>query len=100
MMKSFHLLVSAAVIGAMLTLSPQADARRDNQKDARQQMRAGEIRPRSEIEANVVPRMRGMRYLGFSYDPDAFIYILRFIRGEQVVDVVVDARSGAILEQR
>lgn len=100
MMKPFHILTSALTLASVLTFSPQTEARRDNQKDARQQMRAGEIKPRSEIEANVIPRMRGMRYLGFSYDPDALIYILRFIRGEQVVDVVVDARSGAILEQR
>ena len=96
----FHLFLSVAAFGSILAVSPSAEARRDNQKDARQQMRAGEIKSRSEIEANVVPRMRGMRYLGFSYDPDLLVYTLRFIRGERVVDIFVDARSGAILQRR
>ncbi len=100
MMKTSALITSALVALSLVGMPAPADARRDNQDDARKQMRSGEIKSRSEIEKRVVPKMKGMRYLGFSYDPDTLVYTLRFIKGQRVVDVFVDARSGAILRRR
>ena len=102
-MKKFTAFTAAILAGLSvlaLPMSAHADPRRNDQKDARSQMKAGEIKPRTQIEASIIPKMKGMRYLGFSYDPDSLVYVLRFIKGERVVDVFVDARSGAILRRR
>lgn len=77
-----------------------ADGRRGEQDEARQDMRAGKIKRLPEIEAIVVPRMRGMQYLGPEYDPAAQVYRLKFIDGNRVIFVDVDARTGSILRQR
>ncbi len=76
-----------------------AEARRDDQADAREQMRAGNVRSLREIEAMVVPRMRGMEYLGPEYDSSAKVYRLKFIKADRVVFVDVDARTGSVLRQ-
>ncbi len=92
------LLACASIL--ILPDAAHADGRRDNQKNMRAQMASGEIKSRTEIEANIIPKMQDMRYLGFSYDADKLVYIFRFIKGERVVDIFVDARSGAILTRR
>ena len=84
---------------ALLAAFP-ADARRGEQDDARQDMAAGKIKRLPEIEAIVVPRMRGMQYLGPEYDPTAQVYRLKFINRDRVIFVDVDARTGNILRQR
>ncbi len=84
---------------ALLAAFP-ADARRGEQDDARQDMAAGKVKSLREIEASVVPRMRGMQYLGPEYDPTAQVYRLKFINRDRVIFVDVDARTGNILGQR
>lgn len=84
----------------VLSASGPADARRGEQDEARQDMRAGKVRPLREIESNIVPRMRGMQYLGPEYDSSAQIYRLKFIDGNRVIFVDVDARTGNVLRQR
>ncbi len=84
---------------ALLAAFP-ADARRGEQDDARQDMAAGKIKRLPEIEAIVVPRMRGMQYLGPEYDPTAQVYRLKFINRDRVIFVDVDARTGNVLRQR
>ena len=84
---------------ALLAAFP-ADARRGEHVDARQDMAAGKIKRLPEIEAIVVPRMRGMQYLGPEYDPTAQVYRLKFINRDRVIFVDVDARTGNILRQR
>jgi hypothetical protein len=71
----------------------------DEQGSVRKEMRAGNVRSLREIEARVLPAMRGMQYLGPEYDPAAFAYRLKFIRDGRVVFVDVDARSGQIIRQ-
>jgi len=77
-----------------------ADPRRGEQNEARQDMRAGKVKPLREIEANIVPRMRGMQYLGPEYDPTAQVYRLKFIDRDRVIFVDVDGRTGSVLRQR
>ena len=84
---------------ALLTAFP-LEARRGDQDDARQDMVAGKIKRLPEIEAIIVPRMRGMQYLGPEYDPAAQVYRLKFINGSRVIFVDVDARTGNIIRQR
>ncbi len=91
----------AAVLAAAALLSPgTVDARRGEQDEARQDMRAGKVKSLREIEASVVPRMRGMQYLGPEYDSTAQVYRLKFIDGNRVIFVDVDGRTGSVLRQR
>lgn len=84
---------------ALLAAYP-ADARRGEQDDARQDMTSGKVKSLREIEASVVPRMRGMQYLGPEYDPSAQVYRLKFINKDRVIFVDVDGKTGSVLRQR
>ncbi len=90
----------SAVALAALSLSAPADARRGEQDDARQDMAAGKVKSLREIEGTVVPRMRGMQYLGPEYDPTAQVYRLKFINRDRVIFVDVDGKTGGVLRQR
>ncbi len=85
---------------AAFTLSHPVDARRGEQDDVRQDMAAGKVKSLREIESTVVPRMRGMQYLGPEYDPTAQVYRLKFINGNRVIFVDVDGKTGVVLRQR
>lgn len=83
-----------------LLLGPVAHADpRDDQGEARKEMRAGNVRSLREIEQRVLPSMPGMQYLGPEYDPGAMAYRLKFIRDGRVVFVDVDARTGQIMHR-
>jgi uncharacterized membrane protein YkoI len=77
-----------------------AQARRGEQVQARMDMAAGQVKPLREIERKVIPRMRGMQYLGPEYDSLAQVYRLKFIDKDRVIFVDVDARSGEIIRQQ
>ena len=98
------MLLRTSILGALsavvlITAAP-SEARRGEQDDARQDMVAGKIKRLPEIEAIIVPRMRGMQYLGPEYDPGAQVYRLKFINGSRVIFVDVDARTGNVIRQR
>jgi uncharacterized membrane protein YkoI len=89
------------MFASIAMLSPvTADSRRGEQNEARQDMRAGKVKSLREIEANIVPRMRGMQYLGPEYDSSAQVYRLKFIDRDRVIFVDVDARTGNVIRQR
>ena len=93
--------VILTVLASIALLAPvMADPRRGEQKEARQDMKAGKVKSLREIEANIVPRMRGMQYLGPEYDPSAQVYRLKFINRDRVIFVDVDGRTGSVLRQR
>jgi hypothetical protein len=75
-------------------IAPKAD-----QQLARKQMGDGNLSLR-QIEARVLPKMRGMEYLGPEYFEDTRVYRLKFIDNGRVIFVDVDARNGSILRQR
>lgn len=93
--------VCISILASIALFSPvSADPRRGEQNDARQDMRSGKVKSLREIEANIVPRMRGMQYLGPEYDPTAQVYRLKFIDRDRVIFVDVDGRTGSVLRQR
>ncbi len=93
--------VCISMLASIALLSPvTADPRRGEQNEARQDMRSGKVKSLREIEANIVPRMRGMQYLGPEYDPTAQVYRLKFIDRDRVIFVDVDGRTGSVLRQR
>jgi uncharacterized membrane protein YkoI len=90
-----------AVSATMLLPYSEAQAqRRGAGDDARQQMLDGRVKSLKEIEANILPRMKGMKYLGPEYDSRTRIYRLKFIRDNRVTFVDVDARTGKILRRQ
>ena len=93
--------VILTVLATIALLAPvMADPRRGEQNEARQDMKAGKVKSLREIEANIVPRMQGMQYLGPEYDPSAQVYRLKFINRDRVIFVDVDGRTGSVLRQR
>jgi uncharacterized membrane protein YkoI len=90
----------AALAATMLFSVPPADARRGEQSDAREDVQSGKVKSLRQIEASVLPRMRGMQYLGPEYDPGPQVYRLKFLDGDRVIFVDVDARTGGVLRRR
>ena len=85
----------------VLPAAPGADARdRGDQQTAREQMKAGKVLKLRQIESRILPSMRDAQYLGPEYDSRALVYRLKFIRGDRVIFVDVDARSGRVLRRR
>jgi len=89
----------ALVVGTALAcagMTAPAAAQSDGQGEARRELRAGNVQTLRQIEAKVLPRMKGMDYLGM----DEFVantYRLKFIKDGRVVFVDVDARTGSII---
>ncbi len=100
-MKNATLLLIAAMLGTA-TVPAMADSRNkaDDQGKARAQLRDGKALSLREIEGRVIPRMRGMEYLGPEYVSYANVYRLKFIDGGRVIFVDVDPRTGEVLRQR
>jgi len=103
-----RLLAALAALATLALVAPAAMADQDK-PDKREQrhrgdqdyafkaMRAGEIISLSEIEARVLPRMRGARYIGSTFDRDSAVYTLKFMREASVIWIDVDGRSGRII---
>jgi uncharacterized membrane protein YkoI len=99
MLNKSILLILFTALSAQIFSVP-AFAMRDEQSKAREQFNSGKVMKLREIEARIIPRMRGMEYLGPEYDAEAKVYRLKFIKEGRVIFVDVDARTGAILAQR
>ena len=90
----------ASCLGLALSIpaaAPLAAQARSEQGEARKEMRAGNLVSLRDIEARIVPTMRGAEYLGPAYDSTAMAYRLKFIRDGRVLFVDVDARTGRVL---
>lgn len=72
---------------------------RTDQGEARKEVQAGNVLSLREIEARVLPMMRGSEYLGPAYDATAMAYRLKFIRDGRVTYIDVDARTGRIINR-
>lgn len=74
---------------------------RDDQGEARKEMKAGNVLSLREIERRVAVPMKsgGHEYLGPAYDSTAMAYRLKFIKQGRVTFVDVDARTGRILQR-
>ncbi len=98
MMNQTILLFTAFVL---LGATQPAEARRgDDQGGLRADVQQGKVKKPREIESKILPRMRGMQYLGPEYDSVAQVYRLKFIDKDRVIFVDVDARTGNIIQQR
>ena len=87
----------AAVMLANAPARAEPDKLRGEQGEARREAQAGNIMRSGEIEAKILPMMKGAEYLGFAYDSTARAYRLKFIKDGRVTHVDVDARTGRII---
>jgi len=86
-------------LGALVLPTAPARAQNGDQDIAFEAARSGEILPLGEIIARVRERIEG-RYVGAQYDPRYRIYRLKFLRGNTVIMVDVDAVTARVLEVR
>lgn len=87
-----------AVLGMTALSAPAAAGPREREQAAAfRGTQAGRIIPLRTIEARIVPQMRGFDYLGPEYYAEIGRYRLKFLRGQRVVWVDVDARTGEVI---
>jgi hypothetical protein len=91
------LLIAGTVLSAAASAPATAGPREREQAAAFQGTQAGRIIPLRAIEARIIPQMRGFSYLGPEYYADVGRYRLKFLRGQRVVWIDVDARSGEVI---
>ena len=101
-MKVMKLVAAPLMLSFALAALPapaQADGRRGDHGAAFEAFRHGKVKSLREIEGRIVPPMqnRGANYLGPEFDPGTAIYRLKFMRGDTVIWVDVDGRTGAVI---
>ncbi|QPQ54790.1 PepSY domain-containing protein [Allosphingosinicella flava] len=96
MISRIFLFLAAA---GLLAGSAQAEVQRHgrDQDMAYEARKLGKILPLREIEARVLPRVRGADYLGPELDAERGVYRLKFMKDGRVLWIDVDAASGQIL---
>lgn len=99
-MRKLILCLTATVTIAGLAIAPPVAAQsRDDQRNARAEMQAGNNISRRDIERRLVPsyERRGYEYLSSEYDGTAQVYRFKFIREGNVIWVDVDAQNARVL---
>jgi hypothetical protein len=91
------LLIAATALSAAASAPAMAGPRERDQESAFRGTQAGRIIPLRAIEQRIVPLMRGFAYLGPEYYADLGRYRLKFLRGQRVVWIDVDARTGEVI---
>jgi len=94
-------MIVALTLSTLAVLGPVPATAEPDQKREQQRtfddMRNGRILVPREVEARVIPLMRGAQYLGFDFDAESGIYTLKFLRNGNVIWVEVDGRTGRLL---
>ncbi|HYG48699.1 MAG TPA: hypothetical protein VD846_12270 [Allosphingosinicella sp.] len=91
------LFAALTALSAAASAPAVAGPREREQAAAFQGTQSGRIIPLRAIEARIIPQMRGFSYLGPEYYADIGRYRLKFLRGQRVVWIDVDARSGEVI---
>ena len=99
MARFFALFASLALALTGHGVAPSYAQSRNDQGEARKEMKAGNVLSLRQIESRVLPQMRGAQYLGPAYDSTARAYRLKFIKDGRVTFVDVDARTGRIINR-
>jgi len=89
----FFFLAAAGFAAAPLSARPH-NRDQDAAFEATQQ---GKLMPLRTIESMIVPQMRGADYLGPELDAASGRYRLKFLRGDRVIWVDVDGRTGRVI---
>jgi hypothetical protein len=97
---AFKPLFLLAVLAAGAAMPPLAGARPPRVREQDEVFRGtqqGRFMPLRAIENRIVPKMRGYDYLGPELESGIGRYRLKFMRGQQVVWIDIDARTGEIV---
>lgn len=86
-----------AVVAVAAATTGDARPKHRDQDAAFEATQQGRIMPLREIEARIIPQMRGADYLGPELDAGSSRYRLKFLRADRVIWVDVDARTGRVL---
>ena len=98
-----HYLTASLALALMLTSAPSALARDQDRQHLRHAAEQGEVIPLNRLIADVRSRApyKDMNYLGGpQFDARQMVYALKFMDGNKVVVVYVDARTGRIVGRR
>lgn len=93
----FRTFLALALAGAAIAAPADARPRDREQDEAFKGTKAGRFIPLRAIESRIVPQMRGFTYLGPELDVGAGRYRLKFMRGQQMVWIDVDAQDGRVV---
>lgn len=85
-----------AAAGLMMASVP-ASAGKPDQEAALEAVRSGRAQSLSVLSRRVVPQVRGNYMGGGEYYPSSNTYRMKFMRGNSVIWVDVDGRSGRII---
>jgi len=99
MRNAFKPVTLVAALATAAVLAPAAGAhppRPREQDEAFRGREQGRFMPLRAIEDRIVPRMRGFDYLGPELEPGIGRYRLKFMRGQKVVWIDIDARTGEV----
>ena len=99
MKRTLASLLAFGLVAGPIMAAPAFAQPRSEQGEARREMSAGNIMQLRDIEARILPSMKGAEYLGPAYDSTAMAYRLKFIKRGKVLYVDVDARTGRILRR-
>jgi len=94
MLKSISIFLAAAGLVAVPASARPHNRDQDVAFEATQQ---GKLMPLRTIESMIVPQMRGADYLGPELDAASGRYRLKFLRGDRVIWVDVDGRTGRVI---
>jgi hypothetical protein len=95
LLSAFLIVLTAA--SAAASAPAMAGPRERDQESAFRGTQAGRIIPLRQIEGRIVPQMRGFAYLGPEFYAEIGRYRLKFLRGQRVVWIDVDARTGEVI---
>ena len=92
--------VLLCLLAACLAAAPAGAVRPREQDTAFKQAQRGRIMPLRQIEqrAREHPAARGATYLGPEFDEKVARYRMKFMRGDRLVWIEVDARTGRVLQ--
>jgi hypothetical protein len=96
-LSAFLIALTALSAAASASAPATAGPRERDQESAFKGTQAGRIIPLRLIESRIVPQMRGFSYLGPEYYADIGRYRLKFLRGQRVVWIDIDARTGEVI---
>ncbi|HEY0111976.1 MAG TPA: hypothetical protein VGB59_02360 [Allosphingosinicella sp.] len=96
-MRIVSTLILAACAAAATAAIAEVGPREREQETAFRATRDGRFIPLRAIEARIVPLMNGFSYLGPELDARSGRYRLKFLRGQRVVWIDIDARSGEVV---
>ncbi|MEM8826429.1 MAG: PepSY domain-containing protein [Pseudomonadota bacterium] len=99
-MRFLHAFLALALVATGMTAAPARAIEDPRDQDAALAgAQAGRLVSFNKIRDRVGARVGG-KFLGCDCDPNAARYRLRYMRGNEVVEVDVDARTGNILRIR